>query len=185
MWRSKKLIIGILLGIVVVGGSVGGAVLANSGNDDANPGEHIKTLLERVCEIYKEKTGIAMDQEALQESLRQARSEMAIEGCESNLKPPINRGGITEKEVDRLEKWQERKQDLEKFKEELKRWHQERPDVRQFKKDLKQWLQSRPDIEQFKEELQEWQDNKLDMEQFKEELKQWLDSRPKFPSPRP
>ena len=95
MWRSKKFIIVAVLAAVLLVGGIGGVVFAQTGNgDDSQPKARYGALLDRVCEIYQEKTGVAIDQEVLKAAFTQAqarcdlkhpqnRGEMSLETCQS------------------------------------------------------------------------------------------------------
>lgn len=78
MWRSKKFIVMVLLATALLAGGIGGVVLAADNGEEANsqPGSKYEALLDRVGEIYQEKTGVAIDQEVLKDAFSQARSEM-------------------------------------------------------------------------------------------------------------
>jgi len=79
MWRSKKFILAGLLATVVLFGSIGGVVLAADNGEDSQPEARYETLLDRVCEIYEENTGVAINSEALKDAFAQARGEMQVE----------------------------------------------------------------------------------------------------------
>ena len=67
MWRKKRFIIpGIIAAVVAA--SLGGVAFAQSeSGDDGQPG----AVLDRVCEIYEENTGVAIDSEALRDAFAQ------------------------------------------------------------------------------------------------------------------
>jgi len=79
MWRSKKLIISVVLAGVMLIGSIGGVAYANDDNEGIQPGTFFGAFWEGVCEIYKDKTGDDIDPEAIKESFNQARGEMQAE----------------------------------------------------------------------------------------------------------
>ena len=77
MWRSKKFIVIAVLAAVVLVGSIGGVAFAQTGNgDEGQPEARYSALLDRVCEIYQEKTGDTIDQEVLADAFAEARGEM-------------------------------------------------------------------------------------------------------------
>ena len=76
MWRRKKLIIVAVLAAVMLVGSIGGVILAADNGDDSQPEARYGALWDRVSEIYEQKTGVALDQEALKAAFAEARSEM-------------------------------------------------------------------------------------------------------------
>ena len=86
MWRRKKFIVAVVLATVVLVGGVGGAVLAQNGNEDQNqPQAQHAALLDRVCAIYGDNTGVAIDPQALQAAFAQAHSGMRAEHMEGRL----------------------------------------------------------------------------------------------------
>ena len=75
MWRSKKFIIIALLTIVVLGGSIGGVALANTGNGgDTQPAApRCGAFLDEVCKIYNEDNpGATIDCDALKAAFVEA-----------------------------------------------------------------------------------------------------------------
>ena len=111
MWRSKKLIIAVVLATVLVVGSIGGVVLASNG-DEIEPEAQHEALLDRVCEIYQENTGVAIDQEALKDAFAQAQSEMQTEALETWLQSLVEEGEITQAQADEYLDWWQAKPDV-------------------------------------------------------------------------
>lgn len=108
MWRSKKLAIVAAVAVVVLAGSIGGAVVAQNG-DGSQPGAQHEALLGRVCQIYQEKTGVAIDQEVFKDSFAQAQGEMRTEALQNRLQSLVDEGKISEDEAEQyLEWWQSR-----------------------------------------------------------------------------
>ncbi len=109
MWRKKKLIAIAVLAAVMLAGTIGGVVLAADNGDDSEPEAKYEALLDRVCEIYQENTGVAIDQEALKDAFAQAQSEMQTEALETWLQSLVEEGEITRAQADDyLEWWQAR-----------------------------------------------------------------------------
>lgn len=103
MWRSKKIIVIALLTIVVLTGSIGGVVLAQTENgDDSQP----KTLLARVAE----KLGIS--QQELEDAFAEAKSEMRTEALDSRLQSLVEQGKINQEEADQYKAWLQAKPDM-------------------------------------------------------------------------
>lgn len=76
MTKNKKIIAGVVLGVVLLTGSlVGGVALAADNGEDGNTGTH-NALWGKVSELYLEKTGTSLDQEALKASFKEAMGEM-------------------------------------------------------------------------------------------------------------
>jgi hypothetical protein len=112
MWRSKKLIVGVVLAAVLLFGSLGGVVLAADNGDDSQPGALFGALWDKVCAIYEEKTGDTLDQEALKDSFVQARSEMRAEALQNRLQSLVNEGQITQEQADEYLEWQQSRPDV-------------------------------------------------------------------------
>ena len=110
MWRRKKFIVAVVLATVVLVGGVGGAVLAQNGNEGESPPQaRYAALLDRVCAIYEENTGIIIDPEALKASFVQAKGEMRTEALQNRLQYLVEQGRITDEQADQyLEWWQSR-----------------------------------------------------------------------------
>jgi len=105
MWRSKKFIVIAVLAAVVLAGSIGGIVLAADNGDASQPGAKHGALLDRVFEIYEQKTGVAIDQEALKDAFAQARSEMQAAAMEARLAKMVENGVIDETQAEELQEW--------------------------------------------------------------------------------
>ena len=115
MWRSKKFIIITVLAAVLVAGSIGGIALAQgNGDEDVNqPEARQAALLERICEIYQDNTGTAINAEDLQNAFAQARSEMRGEALQNYLQNLVDNGKITQEQAQELQEWwQSRPEDL-------------------------------------------------------------------------
>ena len=126
MWRRKKLfiIIGLLATVLLVG-SVGGVVLAQTANGDVS---QPKTLMERVADILVGK-GINVTSEQLNEAFTQARSDMQNEALDSYLQNLVSEGKITQDEADQYKTWWQNRPDMEPFRQQLEEWQQARPDI--------------------------------------------------------
>ena len=111
MWRSKKFIIIAVLAAVVLVASIGGVALAQSGDED-NPQTQQEALLDKVCAIYEQNTGTAIDAQALKEAFAQAQSEMQGEALDKFLQNLVDEGKITQEEADQYKAWLEAKPDV-------------------------------------------------------------------------
>lgn len=112
MFRSKKLIVGVVLAVVLLAGSIGGVALAADGDDDSLPEARYGALLDKVCEIYKEKTGVTIDPQELEDAFAQAQSEMRTEALENHLQSLVEQEEITQDEADQYKMWLESKPDV-------------------------------------------------------------------------
>lgn len=111
MWRSKKFIIAMVLVVVVAVGSIGGVALAQDDEEEA-PAAEFGNVLERVCAIYEENTGVAIDQEALREAFAQARSEIQAAAMEARLAKMVENGVIDEAQAQEFLEWWEARPDV-------------------------------------------------------------------------
>lgn len=109
MWRSKKFIIVTVLAAVILTGSITGVALAQTGDEENDPQAQQEALLDKVCRIYEENTGTAIDAQALKDAFAQAQSEIRDEALDSYLQKLVEEGEITQEEADEyLEWWQSR-----------------------------------------------------------------------------
>jgi hypothetical protein len=110
MWRGRKVMVIALAAVLLVGTSVGVVLAADNGDEAGSPPEAQHwALLDRVCEIYEENTGTPVDQQALQDAVAQARSEIQAEAMQNRLANLVEKGQITQDEADQyLEWWQSR-----------------------------------------------------------------------------
>jgi len=110
MWKSKKVILMALLAIAVLAGSTAGIAFAQDENgDEGQCVDRYGALMERVCGIYQENTGVSLDPEQLKDAFAQARSEIAAEALGSRLQSLVDQETITEEQADEyLEWWQAR-----------------------------------------------------------------------------
>ncbi|HEX75973.1 MAG TPA: hypothetical protein G4O12_05230 [Dehalococcoidia bacterium] len=106
MWRNKKFIIFSVVAAILLVGSIGGIAFAQTGNvDDSQPKARYGALLERVCEIYEQKTGVGINQEVLKEAFTEAQSKMRDEALNSRLQKLVDEGKITQEQMDALQEW--------------------------------------------------------------------------------
>jgi hypothetical protein len=106
MWRSKKFLLITVLAVVALAGSIGGVALAQSGDgDNSQPVAQHQAMLEKVCAIYEENTGTAIDSAELQKAFDQARSEMRDEALNSYLQGLVDKGTITQDQADQYKAW--------------------------------------------------------------------------------
>lgn len=130
MWRSKKFLLVALLAAVVLVGSIGGVVLAQTGSED---GSQPKTLLARVATI------LGIDQQKLEDAFAQAQSEMRDEA----LQKLVDEGKITQEQADQYKAWLQAQPDMTQYREQLREWQQARPGM---PPELKEWQEARPDV---------------------------------------
>ena len=111
---NRKFIFIALLATVLLVGSIGGVVLAQTENDDENqPEAKCEALLNRVCAIYQENTGVAIEQEALKDAFNQAQDELRTEAMETWLQSLVENGKITQDEADQYQEWRQSKPDVQ------------------------------------------------------------------------
>ena len=117
MWRSKKFILVAVLAAVLLIGSIGGVAFAASNGYDSQPNKaRYGALLDKVCEIYQQKTGVTIDKEALKDAFAQAGSEMrpqappnrpekGPEAMQDRLQNLVDQGKITQEQAGAFQKW--------------------------------------------------------------------------------
>ena len=117
MWK-RKWFIPVVLSLVLIGGVTGGVVAAannSSGSTEyqTQATERCQALLDRVCAIYEEQTGVAIDPEQLRNAWRQARGEMVDAAVENWLQNLVDNGKITEEEAQQYLDWWQARPDVE------------------------------------------------------------------------
>ena len=118
MWKRKWFIPVVVVSVLLIGGIVGGVVVAGSDSssnieDQSQITDRFQALLDRVCAIYEENTGVAIDQEQLRDALAQARSEIREEALESWLQNLVEEDKIAQEEVDQYLEWWQSRPDIE------------------------------------------------------------------------
>jgi hypothetical protein len=119
MRKRKWFIPVVVASVLLIGGITGGLVAANNSSSNTTAGnqtqatEQYQAFLDRVCAIYEENTGVAINSTQLKEALEQARSEMQNEALKSWLQNLVDKGKITQSEADQLLKWWQSRPDVE------------------------------------------------------------------------
>ena len=135
--KNKKILLGAVLVAVLIIVSVGGVVFAADNGEEGDSGNRLDTHFNRVSELYQEKTGVALDIDALKESLAEARSEMRENAPERLQRTPgmcgedadtgnrvlptmqdrlqnlVEEGVITQEQADEYQQWWDSKPDIE------------------------------------------------------------------------
>jgi hypothetical protein len=112
MWRSKKFIIIAVVAAVALAGSIGGVVLAQTGDEGNSPQAQQQALLDKVCAIYQQNTGTAIDSAELQKAFDQAQSDMRKEALDTYLQKLVSEGKITQEQADQYKAWLEARPDV-------------------------------------------------------------------------
>ena len=118
MRKRKWFIPVVVASVLLIGGIVGGVVVAGSDNssnteDQSQTADRYQAILDRACAIYEEETGITIDSEQLKDALDQARSEIQDEALESRLQDLVDEGKITQEEADQYLEWWQSRPDIE------------------------------------------------------------------------
>jgi hypothetical protein len=108
-FKKKSLVIS-LIAIAVAVGVTTGVVFAQD-EDETQPEAQHEALLEKVCDIYEDNTGVTIDPEALKDAFVAAQGEMMAEAMESYLDKLVEEGIITQEEADQLKEWWEARPD--------------------------------------------------------------------------
>jgi len=113
MKGNRKYILITVLSVAAAVGIVTGVVFAQSDNGgDIEPEAQHEALLDRVCEIYEENTGVAIDPEALQDAFTAACRELRDEALSEHLQKLVDEGVITQEEADQYLEWWEAMPDI-------------------------------------------------------------------------
>lgn len=110
MWKSKKVILVTLLVVGILAGTIAGVALAQTGNTSTTDQSQTKesrdaALLDKVVKIYQEKTGVAIDSQALKDAFAQAQKETLDEALQSRLQNLVEKGKITQEQADQYKQW--------------------------------------------------------------------------------
>ena len=104
MKRSRKLVVvGMVAAAVLLAGTIGGVVLAQTGDATGGTGN---TLLARVATI------LGIDQQKLQDAFIQAGKDMRQEALDNRLKSLVEQGTITQAQADQYKTWLESRPDM-------------------------------------------------------------------------
>jgi hypothetical protein len=108
MWIKKHLLlISVMAAVVVlISGIIGGAVYAQSTNDQSGTTSTGKSLMARVATI------LGIDQTKLESAFSQAQKEMQSEEMTARLAKLVADGKITQDQADQYKTWIESKPDL-------------------------------------------------------------------------
>ena len=118
MWKNKKAVLLAALAVAVLIGAIAtGVAFAQSGtgNQTGNGNEtqtKYEALLNRVSQIYKEKTGVTIDVQQLKDSFAQAQTEMRNDALKSWLQNLVSKGTITQDQADQYLQWWQAKPDV-------------------------------------------------------------------------
>ena len=106
MWRKRKFIVIAALGAALLAGAIGGVALAQTGTGNSStPAERLTALLDKVAQIYQEKTGVALDKDALKGAFDQAQTEMQADELKTRLQALVDEGKLTQDQADQYLKW--------------------------------------------------------------------------------
>jgi hypothetical protein len=72
-----------------------------------------EALLDRVCQIYQQNTGVAINPQQLKDAFTQAQREMRDEALQSRLEKLVNEGKITQAEADQYLQWWQSRPNIE------------------------------------------------------------------------
>jgi hypothetical protein len=108
--KKRKWLIPVVVSMVLVGGIVGGVVVAA---DQSQTTDRYQGLLDRACAVYEEQTGVAIDSGWLRNALDQAHSELQEEALQSRLQDLVDEGKMTQEEADQYLEWWQSRPDIE------------------------------------------------------------------------
>lgn len=116
MRKRKWLIPAVVVSVLLIGGIVGGVVVAaedSSDNAESQTPGRFQELLDRACTIYGEQTGVTINSEQIKDALKQAQEEMRDEALENRLQDLVDEGKITEQEAGQFLEWWQSRPDVE------------------------------------------------------------------------
>jgi hypothetical protein len=118
MWKRRWFIPVVVVSVLLIAGIVGGALVAGSDspsttNDQNQIDDRYQALLDKVCAIYQDNTGVAIDSEQLRDALEQAQGELQEEALEGRLQDLVENGKMTQEEVDNYLEWWQSRPDIE------------------------------------------------------------------------
>jgi hypothetical protein len=118
MWKNKKVVLLSAVAIAVLIASVAAGVTfaQGGGGGGAKPGNNT-ALMDKVCEIYEENTGVALDADELKAAYTQAQDEMQAEAMQSRLQDLVTQGKITQEQADQYLQWWNSKPDVPLFEQ--------------------------------------------------------------------
>ena len=143
MKRGKKIALIALMAVVALAGTIGGVAMAQSGDEETTTTSEPARFayLERVCEIYQEKTGVTIDADTLKDAFCQAGDEQREQVRNQFRQRLIDEGILTEEQLAEMEEWIQTRPDFPT--DEFKSWMETRP---AFPTDeFKSWMEARPD----------------------------------------
>ena len=105
--KKKVIIIALTTAAAIIGITSGVAFAQDEDEDIPQPEARQEAMLERICEIYEENTGVAIDAQELQGAFSEFREEMAAEAMNNRLETMVENGIITQEEADQYRNWLE------------------------------------------------------------------------------
>ena len=128
MKKGRKIVIIALMAIVALAGTLGGVALAQDEEEATTTAPETArfAFLERVCEIYQEKTGLAIDADTLKDAFCQAGDEQREHARNQWRQHLIDEEILTEDQLTAWEEWLESRPEFPT--EEFKSWMEAQPD---------------------------------------------------------
>lgn len=111
MWKSKKVIVSAIVGVMVLAACLAGSLAFAADVDDVDAEARHAEMLGRVAAIYEENTGVALDTEQLEAAMQQAGEEMRDAVMQERLDALVAEGTITQEEADEYSAWLDAKPD--------------------------------------------------------------------------
>ncbi len=111
MWRSKKLIIGLVATTLLVSACIGGVALAQENEEESQSEAPINTLWDKVATILQD-DGVNITSEQLQTAFSEAQEQLRTEALQNRLEELVAEGKITQEQADEYLKWMEAKPDV-------------------------------------------------------------------------
>jgi len=170
MRKIQKLVLATVLVAIMLISSAPAIALAQ---EDGAP-ERRGALIAQVAEI------LGIDQQELEDALKQAQMELRQETLDARLQELIAEGTLTQKQANELETWMNARPDVPNIPPRQLKEALEKGAITQEQVDqLKAWTEARPDIPKILPSLGEkLVDEGIITQQQADEYKAWMESRP-------
>jgi uncharacterized membrane protein len=117
--RKRKWFIPVVVASVLLIGGITGGMIAAADNDTSlaaaqnETTNQLETLLDKVCAIYQEQTGVAIDPQQLKDALQQAQKEMRDEALQGRLQDLVDQGKLTKEQASQFLQWWQSRPDIQ------------------------------------------------------------------------
>ena len=171
MWKSKKLVLVVMLAAVMAVGGVAGVALAEDESDTGVRhgarmalmtrvadilGIEQEELVDAVRQVMAEVPGriagtLGVEEQELVDAFKQAGTEMRGEAMDNRLQKLIDEGEITQEQADEIEAWMNARPDMPRVGPGGLQYLVDEGEITQeqadeYRDEFKEWIQERPDV---------------------------------------